>query len=189
MIYERPIQTGGRKRQTWLRNPYDSIRSYDGFGRQICVHDYEDGDSTTYTKPFVGRNPSTIRFHHGDIVQAVDRWLERIWTAIVYAPPISVGEWEKRFGSHESDGSDDCYLVFHIDHEGDLEKYGVCPDESKPEVRYVDTHDHIRSFDVFPMTLPVPESHKERLHEKLVEHIEVGGYSRRDADGRLIDEK
>ena len=87
-----------------------SVRSYDTSGNLIdqCLQDYN------LVNQFEGRQPETIRFHVGDIVEVLEG--HHLFAAIIEALPPTP---EDHFPV--LDAEDDCYLVLplddhHIDH-------------------------------------------------------------------------
>ena len=95
---------------SWL-----SVRTYDAQGTLIdqCLQDYN------LCNQFEGRNPETIRFEVGDIVEVLEG--RRLYTAIVAALPPTP---EDHFPV--LDALDDCYLVLPLD-AGGIEHLHIPP--------------------------------------------------------------
>ena len=81
-----------------------SVRSYNPQGKPVdeCLQDYN------LANQFEGRNPETIRFKIGDIVEVLEG--RRLYTAIVAAVPPTQ---EDHFPV--LDALDDCYMVLPLD--------------------------------------------------------------------------
>ena len=92
-----------------------SVRSYDPQGNPVdeCLQDYN------LANQFEGRNPETIRFHVGDIVEVLEG--RRLYTAIVAAVPPAP---EDNFPI--LDALDDCYMVLPLD-AGPLDHFHIAP--------------------------------------------------------------
>ena len=180
IITGRKIKT---KTSDYTTNDYDSIRTFDGLGDLICIHDYDEGFADTVSKPFAGRTDWTTRFDKGEIVFILGRH-NRINPAIVVAPPYSAKEWKERFGDHVSDATDDSYLVYLLVDKSSGARYTKIPHPFKPGETYVDTHDHPLAPDVFPARSPVfpaiplviPEEAKKELKDRLTMMEEINDY-------------
>lgn len=118
---------------SWL-----SVRSYDRLGTLIdeCLQDYN------LCNQFEGRNPETIRFQIGDVVEVLEG--RRLYTAIVAAIPPSP---EDHFPV--LDALDDCFLVLPLD--------------SGPIV-----HLHIAPTHTFALQHQIEKEGLEYLHNRLL---------------------
>ena len=84
-----------------------SVRTYDSHGNLIdeCPQDYN------LCNQFEGRNPDTIRFHVGDVVEVLEG--HHLFTAIIAALPLTPVD-----NFPVLDAEDDCYLVLPLDASG-----------------------------------------------------------------------
>lgn len=162
-LYELPIN------KDVSNNQFQRVWSYDRFGNMID-HSYsteviEDIDHSS--AKYRGREKDSIRFKPGEIVEIYDRENEAIVRGIVAETPLTIEECWKKLKQVEkkceikglsADNAntkywlhaiDDCYTV--------LLPFG-CPST-------------LRSWDVFPISAPLPLRQREKLYKSYQEYI------------------
>lgn len=168
-MYELPIN------KDVSSNQFQRVWSYDRFGSLVSrsyateVIDDIDHPSAKYR----GRDKEAIRFKPGDIVEVYDREHGVITRGIVAKTPLSIEEcWgklkqvkkecvaeglppESASDNYWVSAIDDGYLVLLTTH---------LPSSLTP-----------RSWDVFPITFPVPHILREKLNEEYYEYISNHG--------------
>ena len=159
-IYELPINKDVSSDQ------FQRVWSYDRFGSLVsrsCATEVID-DIEHPSAIYRGRDKEAIRFKPGDIVEVYDRQHEEITRGIVVKTPLSIEEcWgkfkqvkkkcvaeglppESAYDNYWVSAIDDGYLVLFTNH---------IPPSLTP-----------RSWDVFQITFPVPNTLREKLNEE-----------------------
>ena len=174
-IYELPIHKDVSSDQ------FQRVWSYDRFGCLVS-HSYATEVIDDIEHPsaiYRGRDKEAIRFKPGDIVEVYDRQHEEIVRGIVVKTPLSIEEcWVKlkqekkesvaeglppksAYDNYWVSAIDDSYLVLFTNH---------IPPSLTP-----------RSYDVFPIAFPVPNTLREKLNEEYYKY--TSNHSIKDKKG------